>query len=224
MTRLTPGGYLSHVDADSARFREALATCDSTGRVPSCPDWTAHHLLAHLVESLTGLPAEEAVWTWGEDHSVGFILRRQALEALIHRIDAEQTSGRPSQTDALLAADGVLEVLDVMYGGAPAWGCREPSEQLLRVDVTDTGHQFWIRPGTFSGVDPGTGDELVAERDLQVVDAPADADLEPDAVVDGSAEKLLTWLWHRDDRAGVSMTGDPEVLAHVLGVLEHPID
>src|SRR3954447_13219433 len=33
-------------------------------------------------------PSEEA-WTWSEDHTAGFIHRRQAHEALIHRLDAE---------------------------------------------------------------------------------------------------------------------------------------
>lgn len=263
----------AHLVDESRAMHDALARCEPTAAVPSCPDWVAHDLLAHvvnvqefwtgivrdrpagppadheeadlsgsaydallerlraasdgLVAALTGLPDDEAAWTWSDDpadHCVRFIVRRQAHEALVHRIDAEQTAGSRGTVDARLAADGVLEVLDVMYGGAPAWGRRELADHLLRVDVTDTGHQFWLRLGTFSGVHPATGDELSDEQDFQVVAAPDDGDLEPDAVVDGSAEKLLTWLWHREDRAGVSMAGDPEVLAHVLTVLEHPID
>ena len=66
-------------------------------------------------------PAEEA-WTWSDDHTVGFILRRQAHEALVHRLDAEQAAGRGHELDAALAADGVHECLDVMYGGMPPWG------------------------------------------------------------------------------------------------------
>ena len=37
-------------------------------------------------------PAEPA-WTWSAEQTVGFTLRRQAHEALIHRLDAEQTAG-----------------------------------------------------------------------------------------------------------------------------------
>lgn len=273
MQLLSSSALLDHLASESRALRDALGRCDPEAQVPSCPDWTAHDLLAHvvsvqefwtgivrdrpagppedhedadlsgsaydalldrlgaasaaLIEALTGLPDDEPAWTWSDDpadHCARFIVRRQALEALVHRIDADQTAGTTGPVDALLAADGVLEVLDVMYGGAPNWGRREPSEQLLRMDVTDTGHQFWLRLGTFSGVHPGTGDELAGEQDFQVVGEPADHALEPDAVVDGSAEKLLAWLWHREDRAGVSMTGAPEVLAHVLAVLEHPID
>ena len=77
---------------------------------------------ARLVEVLDGADPGEEAWCWSDDHTVGFILRRQAHEALIHRVDAELTAGTASGVDAVLAADGVHEVLDVMYGGCPAWG------------------------------------------------------------------------------------------------------
>jgi hypothetical protein len=44
---------------------------------------------AFLAATAPSTPA----WTWSEDHTVGFIRRRQAHEALIHRIDAEQAAG-----------------------------------------------------------------------------------------------------------------------------------
>ena len=97
----------------------------------------------------------------------------------------------------------VLEVQQHLGEDSVRTVAMDGTEGLTRgMDVTDTGHQFWLRLGTFSGVHPATGDELSDERDFQVVAAPDDGDLEPDAVVDGSAEKLLTWLWHREDRAG----------------------
>src|SRR3954469_10889491 len=47
-------------------------------------DSTAESLAATLAET----PADTSVWTWSDDHTVGFVLRRQAHEALIHRLDA----------------------------------------------------------------------------------------------------------------------------------------
>ena len=87
-------------------------------------------LLAFYDEQFTALvdalaeadPADEA-WTWhSEHHDVAFIYRRQAHEALIHRRDAELAAHTISPFPADLAADGVDEVLDVMYGGCPPWG------------------------------------------------------------------------------------------------------
>ena len=57
---------------------------------------------------------------------MGFVRRRQAHEALIHRIDAELTAGRRTPVDPLLGADGVDEALRVMYGGVPGVGQVHP--------------------------------------------------------------------------------------------------
>ena len=142
-------------------------------------------------------PAEEA-WNWSDDHTVGFILRRQAHEALIHRVDAELAAGLPSEVDPALATDGVHEVLAVMYGGMPPWGTWEPGEGLLRVDATDTGEEIWLRFGTFSGTSPASGTTYTDEEDFHVVDPPAGDD-EPDVVIDGPAAALDLWLWSRGD-------------------------
>ena len=46
------------------------------------------------------------------------MLRRQAHEALVHRVDAEQTAGLPvTDPGVALAADGVDEMLGVMVSG-----------------------------------------------------------------------------------------------------------
>lgn len=45
--RPTHGDYVAHIQADTARFRAALAACDPATAVPSCPRWTAMDLVAH---------------------------------------------------------------------------------------------------------------------------------------------------------------------------------
>lgn len=268
-TRLSPDAYLSHLRAESARFREVLAACDPGARVPSCPDWSAADLLWHLAtvqrwwaevlaarptqpdevepprpESYDDLlaaydtwsrdlatalegadPAEEA-WTWSDDHTVGFILRRQAHEALVHRVDAELAAGVTSEMDAALATDGVHEVLDVMYGGCPPWGSWVPHDDgTVRVDTTDTGEQFWLRFGTFSGTDPDSGTTYADEVDFHVVEPPEDPDEEPDVVVDGTAETLDRWLWNRAaDDTGISVAGDDATYARFRAIVGSPIN
>jgi uncharacterized protein (TIGR03083 family) len=177
-------------------------------------EWSAE--LAQVLESAD--PAEEA-WNWSDDHTVGFILRRQAHEALVHRVDAEQAAGLGSELDATLAADGVDEVLDVMYGGCPPWGTWTPGEETVRVDVTDTGQEVWLRFGTFSGTDPDSGKSYADEEDFHVVPAPDDEDVEPDVVVDGTAAALDLWLWQRADDAGISVAGDDATYARFRAVV-----
>ncbi len=177
---------------------------------------------AALVDALTEVdPATEA-WTWSDDHTVGFILRRQAHEALVHRLDAELAAGTTSEVDARLAADGVAEVVDVMYGGCPPWGSWEPLPHYVRLDCTDTGDELWTQLGLFSGTDPRNGEVISGEEDCHLVEAPED--LEPDVVIDGPAAALDAWLWHRGDEAGLSIVGDREVLDRFRAIVVNPID
>lgn len=189
------------------------------GLLAAFDEWSAD-----LVASLAAADPREEAWNWSDDHTVGFILRRQAHEALIHRVDAEQAAGAGSEVDAVLATDGVHELLDVMYGGMPPWGTWTPVDGLVRVDVTDTGTSFWLRFGVFDGTHPESGTRYADEEDFHVVAPPDDPDLEPDAVVDATARTLDLWLWHRADAADVSVAGDPDVLARFRAVVESPID
>lgn len=178
---------------------------------------------SELVAALEGADPADAAWNWSDDRTAGFILRRQAHEALVHRVDAELAAGLTSEVDAVLAADGVHEVLAVMYGGCPSWGSWEPGEELVRVDCTDTGDEFWVRFGIFSGTDPESGTSYADEEDFHVVAAPG-GDVEPDVVVDGPAAALDLWLWSRGDDAEISVAGDEAVYARFRAVVDSPID
>jgi len=256
--------YLDHLRTESARFRDVLATCDPTARVPACPDWDAADLLWHLTgvqafwaevvrtrpaavpedyestlprpDTHEGLlsafdehsaalqaalggadPAEEA-WHWSSDHTVGASIRRQAHEALVHRLDAEEAAGSVTPLDARLASDGVLEALTVMYGGCPPWGTITPSDRVVDVRMTDTGDVLHVALARFTGTDPeGTAYD---EPDLALVDSG-----DPLATVTGLAADLDAWLWHRGaGRVEVALDGDQAALDELRGILSQPIN
>lgn len=163
-------------------------------------------------------PADEA-WSWAPEQTVGFTCRRQAHEAMIHRVDAELTVGTTSPLDPALATDGIDEVLGVMYGGGPDWGTFSGLPHHLRVDVTDTATAIWVQLGRFSGTDPDDGTVHDAD-DIAVVPDPGG---EPDAVVRGRSDELLLRLWRRGDGAGLHLAGDLEIVDHVRRILQHPI-
>ncbi len=172
-----------------------------------------------LSAALAEASPEDPAWTWSDDHTVGFIMRRQALEALVHRVDAEQTAGTSSPLDPRLAADGVEEVLDVMYGGCPEWGEFNPLPHYLRVDVTDVGESVWVQLGRFSGTDPdGMHHD---EDDIHVVSKP---DAEPDAVISGTSDALLKRFWRRGDGADIHLAGDLKIVDHFRQVIHQPIN
>lgn len=175
-----------------------------------------------LGDALEGVAPSAEAWTWSDDHTVDFILRRQAHEALIHRLDAELTAGATSDLPTDLAADGVHEVLAVMYGGCPPWGTWAPLPHYVRVDCTDTGHETWVQLGLFSGTDPESDTEILEEEDFHVVDEPKD--VEPDLVIDGPAGALDAWLWHRGHDGELSVAGDRDVHDRFLAVMAQPIN
>ena len=79
---------------------------------------------ADLVAQLEGADPTETAWTWATEQSVGFIHRRQAHEALIHRLDAEP------------------------------WGEFAGLPHHVRVDITDAQESVWVQIGRFSGTNP----------------------------------------------------------------------
>lgn len=177
-------------------------------------------------DKLAGALAEadpaDPCWSWSQnpaDHAVAFVLRRQAHEALIHRLDAELAAGTPTALDPALAADGVHECLDLMYGGLPPWGSFEPLPHHVEFAMSDAGTSVWVQLGVFSGTSPD-GVERAGEPDLHVVPPPG---AEADAVVSGRAADLDAWLWHRGDDSGIHITGDRDVYARARLVLEQPI-
>jgi uncharacterized protein (TIGR03083 family) len=171
-----------------------------------------------LAEALEQAEPSDEAWTWSQDHTVGFIVRRQAHEALIHRRDAELTAGTVTPFPVDLAADGVDEVLDIMYGGCPPWGEFSPLPHYIRLDLTDTGDQVWVQLGRFHGTDPdGIHHE---EDDIHVV---ADPDVEPDAVIAGTAEALDARLWRRSDGADTRLAGSLEIVDRFRRIVHQPI-
>ena len=57
MTALDPTDLLAHLQRESTRFRDVLATTPAVAKVPGCPEWSAADLLWHLTE---------VQWFWAE--------------------------------------------------------------------------------------------------------------------------------------------------------------
>lgn len=203
-----PTGPEDHVEAERpASYDDLLALFRAT-----------HERLASALAEAD--PAEPA-WTWArDDQSVGFTYRRQAQEALIHRLDAELTAGDVTPLPVDLAADGVDEALDVIFGGMPDWGRFDPLPLYVEYRISDANESVWAQLGTFSGTAPD-GTERSGESDQHVVPAPGRP---ADLVVTGTAERLDAWLWHRCDATGITFEGDDTVRERVAAVLDQPID
>lgn len=175
-----------------------------------------------LIDILAATPPGTPAWTWSTEQTVGFIRRRQTHEALIHRIDAELTAGNRTAMDSVLSADGVDEVLRIMYGGVPPWGSFTADEtKTVRMAATDTGDSWFVTLGRFTGVDP---DDETAHDDPDIRIADADSGGAAAAQVSGSAAALNCWLWHRPAVQPLERSGDPQVLSHFESTIASGID
>ncbi len=171
---------------------------------------------SRLVAALGDAEPDDACWSWHPDgQSVGWVRRRQAHEALIHRVDAEQAvnaalGGSLSPIDARLAADGVDELLRVMLDvrPVPEWATWQPAGPLVRLEAVLEGTDgdgagssptTWdVRLGRLTGIEPSASGDGGTERDLgaiEVLDEPGSAP--PDALVRAPAAELDLWLWRR---------------------------
>lgn len=175
---------------------------------------------SELAAALEAADPTEHAWSWSEEQTVGFTFRRQAHEALIHRLDAEQTAGEVTPLDPELAADGVEEALAVMFGGTPPWGAFTGLPQHVRVDLTDRDESVWVQVGHFTGTDPDSGTRHEAIEDISVVPDPGG---EPDVVVDGPAGAIDAWLWRRGDDQEIRVAGDRAVYDHFRRAVDQPI-
>ncbi|WP_273653795.1 maleylpyruvate isomerase family mycothiol-dependent enzyme [Cellulomonas fimi] len=175
-----------------------------------------------LLDAFAGHDPSERCWSWSPNGGdVAWALRRQAHEALVHRVDAEQVAGLPVTDPAVeVAADGVDEMLAVMMSGLPPWATFTPDDAgRVLVVASDAGRSWLVELGRFTGTSPRTGNtydldagELVA-RDVTAGDAQVAVTLT------GSAWDLDRWLWGRGPLDAVTVEGERAVVDRLRAVL-----
>jgi uncharacterized protein (TIGR03083 family) len=177
---------------------------------------------AELVDVLAAADEGEPTWTWlPTDRTTGFIRRRQAHEALIHRIDAELVAGASAAPlDGALATDGVDEALSIMFGGIPEWATYTRTHGPVQVHATDTGARWLTDVGVQSGVEPDSGQRQVDVPTLAVTDD----DTAPIAHISADAATLDRWLWGRAAAGAVQTSGDGPTLSAFSAVISGGID
>lgn len=170
---------------------------------------------AALATALDGVDASDRAWSWSDDHSVGFTLRRQSHEALVHHVDARLAAGvELPGIDAHLAADGVDEIIDVMLTGVPDWATFERRPGVVVLRTLDTGDEWTVGFGRMTGVSPESG----RSYDLSALE-PVDGS--PDTVISGTAVDLDLWLWGRCELGELEVRGDVALAHELRAIAEH---
>ena len=156
----------------------------------------AEHWAGELDRVLTDTDPATPHWTWTDDKSTGFVVRRMAQETAVHRLDAERAAGRTYAIDPELASDGVDEFLFAFLKWVdPAAAALAGSVHVHCIDVA----------GEWLVVDDGAGGYVVTRQHAK-----------GDAAIRGPANDLLLVLWRRLPLDGVEVIGDRAVAERFL--------
>ena len=136
-------------------------------------------------------------WNEAQRDTVFQSMRRQAHEATMHRVDAEQTAGVVSQIDAIVAADGIGEFFERMLDRKnPIPGAGDSA--LVEVLANDVGQHWFVTSG------------------------PSGFQLEPEpigpisATITAPAAELYVVLWRRRGWHDLAFDGDLDTVEDLL--------
>ena len=140
-----------------------------------------------IADAIAAVPADTPSWNpWGTDPTVGFWARRQALETMIHRWDAEAAVGGTTPLPASMASDAIDELFEVILPRTLRRDDAVPPTGSLHVHCTDVPGEWLVWIGEGDGDSDGHG-ELMMRREHA----------KGDAAMRGPAETLVLHLWGR---------------------------
>lgn len=164
-----------------------------------------------LLTALHEAGPDRECWSWHDDGGTSaWVARRQAHEALVHRVDAELTVNaevRPPSVE--LAVDGVDEVLRTMIDGVPDWGTFTPDGRTVRLECSNADAAWVLALGRFTGTGPDSGTDYDLDAAAVLSEDEGGTD---DLVVRGAAWDLDRWLWGRGEDGYLQVTGDRALL------------
>lgn len=130
--------HVAEVHGRTGAICETLATERISGPVlPSDEDpfdWAAEQL-ARMLEGLAMADPEAHVWTFVDDPSIGFWIRRMLVETGVHRWDAHSAVGEPVELLTRVSAHGLDEFSELYL---PRLG----DVQTIELTATDLGRSW----------------------------------------------------------------------------------
>lgn len=165
-------------------------------------DWF-HEGAEALEERLFLASPDEAVWTWSEDRTVGFWQRMQAIEAAVHRWDAQKAVGNAATIDSALAGDAVRHAFELVPLRRAEAKAPPGDGEHFRFHRTD-GAQSWS----------------VRFRGDSVLVGPASGGCDID--IGGRASDLALYLWKRPVNGQLDILGDTRMLRRYFELVPPP--
>jgi uncharacterized protein (TIGR03083 family) len=201
-----PGWTVADVVAHTAEVYEHKVACTRLGHAPDPwppPEGEGREPIAAFDDALGDLlrlfeshdnEHPSHTW-WPPDQTVGFWMRRMALETAVHRVDVELAHDVVTPVDRELARDGIDELFVMMLAG-DEWaehGTEAPVDAVVR--LTCAGRSWTV----------------TLDADAVTVDRSAAGEAAVEIAGDPSA--LYLWLWGRGSAESLVLVGDQEVAA-----------
>ncbi len=174
----------------------AMLNRDDVPRPPTGDSVIEWYAAAHarVLDALGDVAPDTEIWGWAGINTGAFWHKRLAHESLIHRWDAENAAGAPGPIDSDLGADGVDELMDVIWPFQVGSAADALPEGTLHLHRTDGEGEWLCR---------------ISEGRLDVERSHARGDV----AVRGTGEQLDLVLWRRIPPDEVEVFGDVDVLA-----------
>ena len=143
------------------RWAEAIVRSGEVvlGEFPApteCDDLRDWHVDAAdcFVSTASGLDRERRCWTFGRPpEQTWFWTRRQALEAAVHRWDAERATGTTPEIASELALVGVTEVVEDLFPRQVALERVSDLSCAVQLRATDADQRWVLTPARTGAID-----------------------------------------------------------------------
>ncbi len=148
-----------------------------------------------LIQVLSDADPSTAVWTWSDDKTAGFVIRRMAHETSVHLWDATTAADVMNPIEPTLASDGIDEFLshfisDVAEGAEAVGGS-------VHLHCADVAGEWTVR-------ESDDGFDVTREH------------AKGDCAIRGAASDILLALWRRVPLSACEVVGDPDVAARFI--------
>ena len=148
-----------------------------------------------LLKTMSAVDPAMSTWTWSNDKTAGFIIRRMTQETAVHLWDATEAAGMVNPIEPALASDGIDEFLthftaDVAEGASPVGGS-------VHLHCGDVAGEWTVKE---------TDDGFAVVREHS----------KGDCAIRGTASDILLALWRRQPLSDCDVVGDADVAARFI--------